>query len=120
MSTALIIACCIGAFALGIGFFYIFLKVAIAKNNKENKVEEADKPKKIGTMDVILIIIGIALLVFTITMIIVFLDMGSVPDTLITCVFATFTGECGILGWIKTTKEKNTASGSKNDKEAKG
>ena len=31
---------------------------------------------------------------------------GSVPDTLITCVFATLGGECGILGWIKTTKEK--------------
>ena len=28
------------------------------------------------------------------------------PDTLITCVFATLGGECGILGWIKTTKEK--------------
>lgn len=36
----------------------------------------------------------------------VFTVYGSVPDTLITCVFATLGGECGILGWIKTTKEK--------------
>ena len=31
---------------------------------------------------------------------------GSVPDTLVTCVFATLGGECGILGWIKTNKDK--------------
>lgn len=28
------------------------------------------------------------------------------PDTLVTCVFATLGGECGILGWIKTNKDK--------------
>lgn len=32
---------------------------------------------------------------------------GTVPDTLITCVFATLGGECGIMGWIKTTKDRN-------------
>lgn len=41
-----------------------------------------------------------------VAMIALFTVYGSVPDTLITCVFATLGGECGILGWIKTTKEK--------------
>ena len=25
----------------------------------------------------------------------------------VTCVFATLGGECGIMGWIKTTKDRN-------------
>lgn len=61
---------------------------------------------KICKMDIILLIVGIILLSFTITMIIIYVITGAVPDTLVTCVFATLTGECGILGWIKTTKER--------------
>lgn len=61
---------------------------------------------KIGTMDIILIIVGISLLAFTIVMIEIFKQQGAVPDTLITCVFAALASECGIMGWIKTAKEK--------------
>ena len=59
------------------------------------------------TMDFILVVVGVILIGFTIAMILLFEKYGSVPDTLITCVFATLGGECGIMGWIKTTKEKN-------------
>lgn len=59
------------------------------------------------TMDLILVVVGILLISFTISMILLFEKYGSVPDTLITCVFAALAGECGIMGWIKTTKEKN-------------
>lgn len=59
------------------------------------------------TMDIILVIVGILLIGFTVAMIILFRKYGSTPDTLITCVFATLAGECGIMGWIKTTKEKH-------------
>lgn len=61
----------------------------------------------IGVMDIILIIVGISLLAFTIAMIRLFREYGSVPDTLVTCVFAALGGECGIMGWIKTTKDRN-------------
>jgi hypothetical protein len=67
---------------------------------------KGEKKKSIGTMDIILIIVGIALLVFTVTMVELFKIYGSVPDTLITCVFACLGGECGIMGWIKTNKDK--------------
>lgn len=63
--------------------------------------------KKLGTMDLILIIVGFLLISFTVVMILLFKLYGSVPDTLITCVFAALAGECGVMGWIKTTKEKN-------------
>lgn len=58
------------------------------------------------TMDVILIVLGIALAVFTIAMIIVFCLYQSVPDTLVGCVFGAITGECGFMALIKGTKER--------------
>lgn len=60
----------------------------------------------VKTMDVILIIMGVFLLLFTVCMIIFFCLYGAIPDTLVTCVFATLAGECGIMGWIKTSKER--------------
>lgn len=62
--------------------------------------------KKIGTMDLILILVGTFLLIFTGIMIYLHIETGTTPDTLITCVFACCGGECGIMGWIKTTKER--------------
>ena len=58
------------------------------------------------TMDRILIIVGIALLGFTVTMTVIYCMTGGIPDTLCTCVFAALGGECGVRGWIKTTKER--------------
>lgn len=73
--------------------------------------EKRTKKKKsigIGVMDIILIIVGVALFSFTVCMIKVYTIYGSIPDTLVTCVFAALGGECGIMGWIKTTKDKRT------------
>ena len=76
---------------------------------KEEKNENAKKSsrKSIGTMNIILIIVGIFLVLFTLKMISLFETYGMVPDTLINCVFVALAGECGIMGWIKTSKEKN-------------
>lgn len=63
--------------------------------------------KKIRTMDLVLIVVAISLVAFTICMIHIFKTQGFIPDTLVTCVFATLGGECGVCGWIKTTKERN-------------
>lgn len=73
---------------------------------KRTQAKTKGRKKRMGTMDFILLIVFLWLTVFTIAMIVLFTVYGSVPDTLITCVFATLGGECGILGWIKTTKEK--------------
>ena len=54
------------------------------------------KKKRIGTMDLILLLVFICLVIFTVTMIRLFQVYGSVPDTLVTCVFATLGGERGI------------------------
>lgn len=63
--------------------------------------------KESKTSKKVLAFMAIFLLIFITTMIVIFIKHGAVPDTLITCVFAACTGELSILGWIKTTKEKN-------------
>lgn len=73
----------------------------------KDKREVEQKKNGIGVMDIILIIVGVSLFLFTITMIQIFREYGSVPDTLVTCVFAALGGECGIMGWIKTSKDRN-------------
>lgn len=62
--------------------------------------------KRIRTMDIVLVIVAMFLLVFVIVMIWMYYRTGGIPDTLCTCVFAICGGECGIMGWIKTTKER--------------
>ena len=57
-------------------------------------------------MDVILVIVGLCLAAFTVAMIVLFQIYGAIPDTLCTCVFAALGGECGIMGWIKTSKDR--------------
>lgn len=59
------------------------------------------------TSNKILIFVSILLVVFTLTMIVLFVRYGSIPDTLCTCVFGALAGECGILGWIKTSKVRH-------------
>lgn len=62
--------------------------------------------KNVRTMDVILIVIAVFLLIFIIALLWLYYRTGAIPDTLCTCVFAICGGECGVMGWIKTTKER--------------
>lgn len=75
------------------------------------KNKEPQKKKRLGTMDIILLIVGALLITFTIEMIREFRLYGSIPDTLCTCVFAALGGECGVMGWIKTTKDRHRERG---------
>ena len=59
-------------------------------------------------MDIILVVMAVLLVAFTLKMILVFEQTGAIPDTLCTCVFAALGGECVVMGWIKTTKDKLT------------
>jgi coenzyme F420-reducing hydrogenase gamma subunit len=57
-------------------------------------------------MDLILLVIGIFLALFTVAIIVIHCITGSTPDTLITCVFGICGVEGGVMGWIKTSKNK--------------
>lgn len=58
------------------------------------------------TMDKILIVLALFLLAFICVMLWLYYKTGAIPDTLCTCVFTVCGGECGVMGWIKTTKER--------------
>lgn len=64
------------------------------------------KKKDAGTMNLILLVMAVFLLMFVILLLWLYYRTGGIPDTLCTCVFAACGGECGIMGWIKTTKER--------------
>lgn len=64
------------------------------------------KKGQIRTMDVVLASIAVFLLVFVAVMVWLYYMTGGIPDTLCTCVFAACGGECGVMGWIRTTKER--------------
>lgn len=64
------------------------------------------KKKETGTMNLILLVMAVFLLMFVILLLWLYYRTGGIPDTLCTCVFAACGSECGIMGWIKTTKER--------------
>lgn len=93
--------------------------MALINLNLSPTIKEKEQ-KKIKAMDVALVIVLIITLVFTGGMIWIFIQFQSVPDTLITAFFAVVGGECGVMGWIKTSKEKNKVKDEEKNEEAKG
>lgn len=62
--------------------------------------------KKVGTLNVVLILVGAFFVWFNWQMILVFREYGSMPETYACAVVAATIGECGICGWIRTNKDK--------------
>lgn len=72
-----------------------------------------------STIDKILISCAIAVIVFTVTMIVIFCIFQSVPDTLIENFFNLFTGEIVLtfcIWWIKKKYSKEKGNEEKNSK----
>lgn len=62
--------------------------------------------RKIGTLNLILIIVGAFFLWFNWQMLCIYREYASIPETYACAVIAATIGECGICGWIRTTKDK--------------
>lgn len=62
--------------------------------------------KKVGTLNLVLILVGAFFVWFNWQMILVFRECGSMPETYACAVVAATIGECGICGWIRTNKDK--------------
>lgn len=68
-----------------------------------------DKPLKLkeyktNTSNIILLVLGVFLLTFIVTMIVIFCVKGSTPDTLIQCVLDASKIEVAVLAVIKISK----------------
>ena len=59
---------------------------------------------KADKMDVILIIVGCAVALFTVVMILLYIFTGGIPDTLCQCFYTLCGGECGFMAIIKSFK----------------
>ena len=62
--------------------------------------------RKIGTLNVILFLVGIFFVWFNGQMIQTYRMYGSIPESYACAVVAATIGECGMCGWIRTTKDR--------------
>lgn len=110
MSVLNIVLFCAAGFLLGVVISWLASNIASRLHNRtarrRTEPQVAGKKKGIKTMDLILVIIGVSLVWFTHRMLTLYEMTGGIPDTLCQCVFALLGGECGVMGWIKTTKDK--------------
>lgn len=74
--------------------------------------KQRSKPK-FSKVAVVSVLVSVA--VFTATMTVIFLVMGAIPDTLVSCFFAFAGGEAGVLGLIKHSDNKHCNGGGSGD-----
>lgn len=84
------------------------------QNLQESKKKEfGEKIKKgvskIGTLNIVLIFVGGYMVYINFEMLKVFKLCGAAPESAWCALIAALLGECGICGWIKTSKEKHRA-----------
>lgn len=61
---------------------------------------------KIGTLNLVLILVGAFFIWFNWQMLDIFRQYASIPETYACAVIAATIGECGICGWIRTNKDR--------------
>lgn len=62
---------------------------------------------KIGTLNLVLILVFIFFIWFNSQMLEIYRDYASIPETYACAVIAATIGEAGICGWIRTNKDRN-------------
>lgn len=80
------------------------------KSWKRKEVHPLKKLKevvgKIGTLNLVLILVGAFFVWFNWQMLEIFREYASIPETYACAVIAATIGECGICGWIRTNKDR--------------
>lgn len=61
---------------------------------------------KVGTLNLILIVVFAFFIWFNKEMLQIFREYGAIPESYACAVIAATIGECGICGWIRTNKDK--------------
>ena len=104
------------AWAAGALLGYFVARLAykhLLKRLRTLRQERKPPKKKMGTMDKVLILEAVVLILYTAADLVVFWHTGNEPDTLTACVFGVCGFENGVMGWIKTTKEKQAAEAAR-------
>lgn len=111
-----IVCVAVVAWILGaaLGFFLCHATIShLRRRVQDLRLELRGKRGGMGTMDKVLLYEIAFLTLYVVADLIVFWHVGAEPATLTTCVFAFWGFESGIMGWIKTNKDKiNGSSGN--------
>lgn len=98
---------------------------ATARRLRRNTRGQRTAPKardtpKMGVMDKVLVLEGVILVAYTVAALAVFWHTGGEPSTLTACVFGVCGLENGVMGWIKTNKDRaaEAARTSRNGQKA--
>ena len=103
----LIIAAAAMAGGAVLGFALCWAATRLAGGNRKAATRLAKAAeKKMGTMDKVLILEAVILVAYTVAALAVFWHTGNEPATLTACVFGVCGLENGVMGWIKTNKDK--------------
>ncbi len=77
------------------------------EKKKKRPLEKFKKAiAKIGTLNLVLILVGVFFLWFNYQMLDIFRQCTSIPETYACAVVAATIGEAGICGWIRTSKDR--------------
>lgn len=107
MKTILVAAVCMAA---GTVLGYLIAAATIRHLRRRLRsmraAAKAEQPAKMGVMDKVLIFEAVVLIAYTVADLVVFWHTGAEPYTLTGCVFGVCGLENGVMGWIKTNKDK--------------
>ena len=80
------------------------------RHEKKKEVRLLKKLKevvgRIGTLNLILILVGAFFVWFNWQMLVIYREQASIPESYACAVVAATIGECGICGWIRTNKDR--------------
>lgn len=62
--------------------------------------------KNVGTLNIVLIVVGAFFIWFNAQLLDIYRERGTIPEGYANTVIAATIGECGICGWIRTSKDK--------------
>lgn len=97
------------AWAVGAALGILLARTAIARLHRRVhalRLQLRGEGKRMGTMDKVLILEAVILVAYTVAALVVFWHTGNEPATLTACVFGVCGLENGVMGWIKTNKDK--------------
>lgn len=107
MSIVLVaVLCMAGGAAVGFILCAATMKQLRRRIKKLQAQAQGTAPKKMGVMDKVLVLEALILTAYTVAALVVFWHTGAEPTTLTACVFSVCGLENGVMGWIKTNKEK--------------
>lgn len=109
MMKTVIIAAAAWAIGAVLGYFLCWATVRRLRHRVRDLREQLrgkSEPQKMGVMDKVLIFEAVVLITYTAADLVVFWHVGAEPSTLTACVFGVCGLENGVMGWIKTNKDK--------------